>query len=238
MDVRRKRSLTLLAGAVGLVMVVTVGVAPEAAAATISGPYVPGTTAPETDQGATVEWKVTEAELCPGGLWTVSETGDSSGLSDITASPAAGFGALSSTVTATVTGEIGSTAVLRLSVSFVAFGDPICAQGVLVEDSFTIKDPLAPDVTPTTASLNYKRALPGFTGKLNAESGCAAERKVQLFKRDAGPDTKLDTKTSSATGGYTFKGKAKNGTYYVKAPKDDRGEVICGAAKSDTVKVG
>lgn len=91
---------------------------------------------------------------------------------------------------------------------------------------------------PTTASLAYKRSLPGFTGKLTAEQDCNAERKVQLFKQDAGPDTKLDTETSSATGAYKFKGRAKNGKYYVKAPKDDRGDVVCGAAKSSNVTVG
>ena len=41
-----------------------------------------------------------------------------------------------------------------------------------------------------------------------------------------------------ADGSYRFRGKAKNASYYVKAPEDNRGDLICATDKSSNVKVG
>ncbi len=245
MPSRRRRFLSLLAPATGLIMIAVVGLAPEARSDTVvNGPFAQGTGTPDTDRGHTVEWTIQADNLCGvSGGWSTF-TANSTGLSDITTDPQFGVGPAVTKVTATISGAVGSTAELVFSFNFIGFTlDPIsgvpvpCNQGTTVNDPFIVTG-TPPEATPTTASLNYKRALPGFTGKLTADEDCDSDRKVQLFKQDAGPDTKIDTKTSAGDGSYKFKGKAKNGTYYVKAPKDDRGSVICGLGKSSNVKVG
>ncbi len=241
MAVRRKHFLALLATAVGLVMVSAVGVSPEAAATTtLTGPFVPGSTTPDTERGHTVEWTFTDDNACLFGFWDASASG--TGLGDITLEPAHGIDDPDVKVTATITGNTGSTASLDVSVVHVGSGldqdgNPVpCSSTQAATSTFTITGTVP--LVPTTATLRYKPALPGFTGKLTADDGCAGDRKVQLFKVTAGSDAKLETKTTGDDGSYKFKGKPKNGTYYVKTPKANRGDWICGGDKSPNVKVG
>ncbi len=148
-----------------------------------------------------------------------------------------------STITATVTGNTESVAKLTVNVAFHGVRiDPVtglpygCSASASAESTFTITGDVP--IVPTTAIFGYKPSLPGFAGKLTADEGCDSERTVHLFKIDAGTDTKLGTKTSAADGSYRFKGRAKRATYYVKAPKDNRGDLICATDKSSNVKVG
>ncbi len=228
---RPARLLALLAPTLGLVLVAVVGIAPPASAATsLDGPYAPGTMTSETRYGTWAEWHLTADNLCADGSWALYVSAN--GVSDRTSTPESGSGAVSSTIKGLIYAYPGSVAKLDVTIEFT--GPSECFETVTISDTILV----TPYVVPTTASLAYKSALPGFTGKLVATDGCQAERQVRLFKVDAGPDTKVDTATSADGGGFKLKGRAKKGTYYVKAPPDLRDDLTCGVAKSSNVRVG
>ncbi len=240
MAARWRARFFVLLPAVGLALAGLVAVAPSASADDMDGPYKPGTTITDTAKGHTVEWRIQMANPCGPFLdeWQIAWVGGS-GIDNIDYEES-GEGDMDTVVTAIITAEIGATATPGATLSFSGEnfdpeGEP-CYETVNLDDSFVVTAP----VVKTTASLKHKPSLPGFTGDLTAAEGCDAGRKVHLYKVDAGPDTHLDTKTSSSDGFYKFKRRTPRATYYVKVVKDDRtvaAELVCAAAKSSNVKV-
>jgi hypothetical protein len=98
-----------------------------------------------------------------------------------------------------------------------------------------------PNVTVSrTLTLAYSKKKKAFSGKLKAPKDpdtCAAKQKVSVFKKRKGPDLKLGSPKTNASGSYTLKNSGKKGTYYSSVPSAKHGITTCKAAKSDTVQI-
>lgn len=115
----------------------------------------------------------------------------------------------------------------------------------------------SPSPTPTTGrarncdsgiSLNYNgpnRKNPErreFAGRVSSqEDECKVGRKVILKKKKKGRDRTIEATVTRKKGSFRMPVKRANGVYYAKTPRErvaaDDGPVICGAAKSNFVKV-
>jgi hypothetical protein len=97
-----------------------------------------------------------------------------------------------------------------------------------------------PTVSIASASYSTKVIVslktPAFHGKVkSAKSSCAANRKVKLFRKKAGPDKLLGTDTSNANAKWSIPlGKRlTSGSYYAKAPAKGQ----CRSAKSSVLSI-
>lgn len=89
-------------------------------------------------------------------------------------------------------------------------------------------------------TISYRAAVQKFRGKLTGTAqGCVARRTVTLWQVRTGPDRKLKTVKSGATGGWSVKLPGERGKrYYAKAPQELVATTgICSAVKSSTVRV-
>ena len=88
--------------------------------------------------------------------------------------------------------------------------------------------------------LSYKASKSQFKGKLAAASApaCAAAQKVTVFRDLPGRDSKIGTKTTTASGAFTLKKGVAAGVYFGVATGVTVADVgDCAAAQSKSVRV-
>jgi hypothetical protein len=92
---------------------------------------------------------------------------------------------------------------------------------------------------PRTLSLAYRAKTGLLKGRLrSARPECVDSQALQLFRVMKGPDHRIGTPTTSATGAYSLKRKRlKKGTYYALAPESNPNPgLTCLKAKSKSIK--
>jgi subtilisin-like proprotein convertase family protein len=108
-------------------------------------------------------------------------------------------------------------------------------------DSCDLNDAPTPSGCPAVArTVTVKYNARKFRGVLDAwaTTQCEAAKPVTVFKRRSGPDKKLGTAITGATGAYTLSKRAKPGKYYASAAALVVPDVAaCRAAKSRTITV-
>jgi hypothetical protein len=95
---------------------------------------------------------------------------------------------------------------------------------------------------PTSVSLSSK--FPAFSGKVSSRSGrCEKQRRVELFQKVSGGETKrLGKDTSNSSGRWAIQlDNVRSGAYYAKVkPKQKNGgdsPLVCKKGRSETIIV-
>jgi len=89
----------------------------------------------------------------------------------------------------------------------------------------------------TRLTLAVKSAN-AFQGKVTSNKNkCVPDRKVILFRKSSGGDKNLGSDLTSSDGKWKVKRTVSNGKYYAKVTKVTVGNVVCAAAKTDTLQI-
>jgi hypothetical protein len=90
-----------------------------------------------------------------------------------------------------------------------------------------------------TLSLRYNAKTNRFFGKLGPAGRCAANQKVKIFRKKAGPDPKVTSAITKPTGKYSKVRNVPDGKYYSKVEARTVSSAgNCFAKRSKTVVVG
>jgi hypothetical protein len=97
----------------------------------------------------------------------------------------------------------------------------------------------------TRVTIDFDRAGPAqdiFRGRVfSARENCRSNRRVAVFRRHKGPDTRIGSDRSEDNGRWLVdvEGHAAPGRYYARAPRKDLGGGdFCEADRSRTITVG